>query len=164
MKYGTNPLLLLPFRSPIAVFLGLTAIIAGILGMHFLSGSHHDPATAVTAHTSAAADNAAGESSTQHSTVSGQGLTGDAGEVSGRHVHPDDRRTNHPSPDSQSVVPAQAIPLLGLLIHTRFRSTASTGTFPHSALHQSHVKTGQALPTRWAAKASGVPGFRTAPE
>ena len=83
MKFGTKPVFLLPFRSPIAVFLGLTAIIVGILGMHFLSGSHHEPATAVTAHTSAAADSAAGESSTQHSTASGQGLTGDAGGVSG---------------------------------------------------------------------------------
>lgn len=83
MKYGTKPVLLLPFLSPMAVFLGLTAIIAGILGMHFLSGSHHEPATAVTAHMSTAADNAAGESSTQHRTVSGQGLTADAGEVPG---------------------------------------------------------------------------------
>ncbi|MFJ7750919.1 DUF6153 family protein [Arthrobacter sp. NPDC097144] len=49
MRCGRNPALLLPFPAAAALFLGVAAVIAGILGMHMFSASHHEPAAAVAA-------------------------------------------------------------------------------------------------------------------
>ena len=56
MQYARKPPLLLPLPAAGAVFLGLAAVIAGILGMHMLSASHHEPATAVAAFPAHSAD------------------------------------------------------------------------------------------------------------
>ncbi|WAP50571.1 DUF6153 family protein [Arthrobacter sp. ATA002] len=69
MRYGRNPVHLLRFPAPAAVFLGLVAVIAGILGMHMVSATHHEPASAV------AAFDAAGAASAGHNPAAAPGLS-----------------------------------------------------------------------------------------
>ena len=66
MNKGTRLGSFLPLRRSLTLFLGLVAVIIGIIGMHILNVSHHTPGTGTADHAVAAAP--------AHSTGHGPGV------------------------------------------------------------------------------------------
>jgi hypothetical protein len=54
MNNGTRPGSFLPLHRSLTLFLGLAAVIIGIIGMHILNVSHHTPGTGTPDHAAAA--------------------------------------------------------------------------------------------------------------
>ncbi|MET4059430.1 hypothetical protein ABIB35_000961 [Arthrobacter sp. UYP6] len=84
MHRARQPAFLAPFAAAAVLFLGLVAVIAGILGMHMFSASHHEPATAVAAFAAAP-----GELSAELGPAVGPGISTHPAADAGTH-HPAD--------------------------------------------------------------------------
>src|SRR4051794_21670108 len=86
MNNAKQPRSPLPFRHPLVALLGLAAIIAGILGMHILNGTHHGTGLGIhTASATAAAEHMPHQHFGENNAVTpaGQHTDADAGGCAG---------------------------------------------------------------------------------